>query len=152
MGLADRIDFHISGQNSMTHPLRIQSPGTWYHITSRGNEHRDIFADDADRCQFLSILRESCAIYGVEIHGYVLMTNHFHFVVHTPQANLNRFMQRFNTTYTVHFNRRHHRQRPSFSGALQSLAGGRGQLPSGTEPLCAPQSCQDEKERSAQPG
>lgn len=76
----------------MARLLRIQYPGAWYHVTCRGNERRDIFADDSDRCQFLDILTESCAIYGVEIHGYVLMTNHFHFVVHTPQANLNRFM------------------------------------------------------------
>jgi putative transposase len=85
----------------MARPLRIQYPGAWYHVTCRGNERRDIFADDADRRQFLDILTESCAIYGVEIYGYVLMTNHFHFVMHTPQANLNRFMQRFNATYSV---------------------------------------------------
>ena len=98
MGLSDRIDFHVSGQDIVARPLRIQYPGVWYHITSWGNERRDIFADDSDRCKFLDILTESSAIYGVEIHGYVMMTNHFHFVVHTPQANLNRFMQRFNTT------------------------------------------------------
>jgi REP element-mobilizing transposase RayT len=105
----------------MTRPLRIQYPGAWYHVTCRGNERRDIFADDSDRCQFLDILTESCAIYGVEIHGYVLMTNHFHFVVHTPQANLNRFMQRFNTTYTVYFNRRHHRSGHLFQGRYKAL-------------------------------
>jgi len=49
------------------------------------------------------------------------MTNHFHFVVHTPQANLNRFMQRFNTTYTVLFNRRHHRSGHLFQGRYKAL-------------------------------
>jgi REP element-mobilizing transposase RayT len=121
MGLSDRIDFHISGKDSMARPLRIQYPGAWYHVTCRGNERRDIFADDSDRCQFLDILTESIAIYGVEIHGYVLMTNHFHFVVHTPQANLNRFMQRFNTTYTVYFNRRHHHSGHLFQGRYKAL-------------------------------
>jgi hypothetical protein len=71
MGLSNRIGFPISGQNSMTNPLRIQYPGAWYHVTCRGNERRDIFADDSDRFQFLNILTESCAIYGVEIHGCV---------------------------------------------------------------------------------
>jgi len=105
----------------MARPLRIQYPGAWYHITSRGNEQRDIFHDDADRGRFLDILGETAAIYGTEIHAYVLMTNHFHFVVHTPQANLSRFMQRFNTTYTANFNRRHRRSGHLFQGRFKGL-------------------------------
>ena len=105
----------------MARPLRIQYPGAWYHVTSRGNERRDIFSDDADRCRWLEILGESASIYGVEIHAYVLMSNHFHLVVHTPQANLNRFMQRFNTTYTVYFNRRHSRSGHLFQGRYKAL-------------------------------
>lgn len=105
----------------MARPLRIQFSGAWYHVTSRGNERRDIFSDDADRGRFLDILAESVAIYGVEIHTYVLMTNHFHLVAHTPLANLNRFMQRFNTTYTVNFNRRHHRSGHLFQGRYKAL-------------------------------
>jgi REP element-mobilizing transposase RayT len=102
-------------------PLRIQFPGAWYHVTSRGNERRDIFSDDSDRGRFLDILGETAVIYGVEIHAYVLMTNHFHLVTHTPQPNLNRFMQRFNTTYTVHFNRRHQRSGHLFQGRYKAL-------------------------------
>lgn len=105
----------------MARPLRIQYPGAWYHVTSRGNERRDIFSDDADRGQFLDILAQSAEIYGIEIHAYVLMTNHFHLVVRTPQANLNRFMQRFNTTYTVYFNRRHDRNGHLYQGRYKAF-------------------------------
>ncbi|MDJ0889358.1 MAG: transposase [Desulfobacterales bacterium] len=105
----------------MARPLRIQYPGAWYHVTSRGNERRDIFTDDADRGRWLEILAQSASIYGAEIHAYVLMNNHFHLVVHTPQANLNRFMQRFNTTYTVYFNRRHYRHGHLFQGRYKAL-------------------------------
>ncbi len=49
------------------------------------------------------------------------MPNHFHLVVHTPQANLNRFMQRFNTTYTVYFNRRHNRSGHLLQGRYKAL-------------------------------
>jgi REP element-mobilizing transposase RayT len=69
----------------------------------------------------LEILAESASVYGAEIHAYVLMSNHFHLVVHTPQANLNRFMQRFNTTYTVYFNRRHYRSGHLFQGRYKAL-------------------------------
>ena len=105
----------------MARPLRIQYPGAWYHVTSRGNERRDIFSDDTDRGQLLEILAESASIYGAEIHAYVLMSNHFHLVVHTPQANLNRLMQRFNTAYTVYFNRRHYRSGHLFQGRCKAL-------------------------------
>lgn len=103
----------------MARPLRIQYPGAWYHLTCRGNEGRSIFTADADRCRFLAILAQSAAIYQVEIHAYVLMSDHFHLVVHTPQANLNRFMQRFNTTYSVYFNRRHGCRGQLYQGATR---------------------------------
>jgi putative transposase len=40
----------------MARPLRIEYPGAFYHITSRGNAGNDIFLDDADRLRFLVIL------------------------------------------------------------------------------------------------
>jgi putative transposase len=82
----------------MARPLRIEYPGAWYHLVCRGNERRSIFKGNADRVRFL-----------VEMHAYVLMDNHFHLVVMTREPNLRQFIQRFNTTYAVYFNRRHRR-------------------------------------------
>jgi len=42
----------------MSRPLRIEYPGAFYHVTSRGNERKDIFKSDADREQFLFYLGE----------------------------------------------------------------------------------------------
>jgi len=33
----------------MSRPLRIEYPGAFYHVTSRGNERKDIFKSEADR-------------------------------------------------------------------------------------------------------
>ena len=93
----------------MTRPLRIEYPGAWYHVTCRGNEKRNIFWDDADREKLLGILSANLKLYRIELHSYVLMQTHFHLLLMTPEANLRKFMQRFNTTYTVYFNRRHRR-------------------------------------------
>ncbi|MGD2124934.1 MAG: transposase, partial [Desulfobacteraceae bacterium] len=92
------IDFLPSPRyrNIMARPLRIQYPGAWYHVTSRGNEKRRIFADNRDKVKFLKILSATKDLYGVEVHAYVLMDNHFHLVAMTPEANLSAFMQRFN--------------------------------------------------------
>jgi hypothetical protein len=40
----------------MARPLRLEFDGTFYHITSRGNEKRKVFLDDRDRFAFIEIL------------------------------------------------------------------------------------------------
>jgi REP element-mobilizing transposase RayT len=105
----------------MARPLRIEYPGAYYHVTSRGNERRAIFADDTDKRRFLEILETTSNLFGAEVHGYVLMENHFHLILMTPTANLQKFMQRFNTSYTVYFNRRHHRTGHLFQGRYKAL-------------------------------
>jgi len=105
----------------MVRPLRIEYPGAWYHVTCRGNERKNIFSDDQDRVTFLEILSGNTELYNVEIHGYVLMDNHFHLILMTPEANLQSFMQRFNTTYTVYYNRRHHRSGHFYQGRYKAI-------------------------------
>jgi len=105
----------------MARPLRIEYPGAWYHVTSRGNEKAEIFRDDSDRRTFLKILKESLEIFQVELHCFVLMLNHFHLIIKTPLANLSRFMQRLNTAYTVLFNSRHNRAGHLFQGRYKAI-------------------------------
>ena len=39
----------------------------------------------------------------------------------TPEANLQSFMQRFNTTYTVYYNRRHHKSGHFYQGRYKAI-------------------------------
>ena len=55
---------------------------------NRGDRRELIFMDDADRQRFVDTLGEACAKTGWQVHAYVLMPNHFHVVVETPQPNL----------------------------------------------------------------
>jgi len=105
----------------MARPIRIEYPGAWYHVTSRGNERKNIFQDDRDRRKFLEILADSLDRYHAELHGYVLMTNHFHLLLKTLDANLKHLMQRFNTAYTVYYNHRHHRQGHLYQGRYKAI-------------------------------
>ena len=52
-----------------------------HHVTQRGNERRDIFYTSADREVYLGLLRKYTKLYGVELLGYCLMTNHVHLVL-----------------------------------------------------------------------
>ena len=104
----------------MARPLRIEYPGAWYHVTSRWNERREIFRDDKDRIRFLTTLKESIEQFKAEVHCYVLMSNHFHFLLRTPEGNLSSFMQRFNTAYTTYFNLRHQRVGHLYQGRFKA--------------------------------
>jgi REP element-mobilizing transposase RayT len=62
--------------------------GAIYHVMNRGDRREDIFRDDGDRKGFLGALGEVCQKTGWQVHAYCLMSNHFHLVVETPEANL----------------------------------------------------------------
>lgn len=93
----------------MARPLRIEYPGAVYHVLTRGNNRQAIFRDDADRRVYLAKVRRYCAEKEVELLCYCLLPNHVHLLVQTPQGNLSKLMQAFQTSYTRHFNRRHGR-------------------------------------------
>jgi putative transposase len=91
----------------MARPLRIQYPGAVYHVMARGNHGQPIFRDDRDRRQFLETLGEACAKTGWCIHAYVLMGNHYHLLLETPEPNLVAGMKWLQGTYTQRYNGRH---------------------------------------------
>jgi REP element-mobilizing transposase RayT len=90
-------------------------------VINRGDRREPIFKSDADRELFLTCLDQCCAKTGWQIHAYVLMSNHFHLVVETPQPNLVAGMKWFLGTYTNRFNRRHKLFGHLFSGRYKSL-------------------------------
>ncbi len=105
----------------MARPIRIEFSGATYHLTSRGNERRDIFYDDGDRAAFLGFLGDTARRFGWSVAAWVLMTNHFHLVVQTPQPNISKGMQWLNGTYAAWFNRRHKRSGHLFQGRFKAL-------------------------------
>ncbi|WP_218244941.1 transposase [Pseudomonas sp. 09C 129] len=91
----------------MTRPLRIEFPGVVCHVTSRGDRREPIFVDDADREALLAVVAQGMLRFDAQVLAYCLMGNHYHFVLHTRQANLSRLMRHINGVYTQVFNRRH---------------------------------------------
>src|SRR6266511_4267743 len=105
----------------MARPLRIEYPGAYYHITSRGNERKAIFRDDEDRVKFLELLGRAVEEFYIRLHGYVLMSNHYHILLETPNGNLNRALRYINGVYTQAFNRRHKRVGHLFQGRYKAI-------------------------------
>ena len=105
----------------MSRPLRVQYENAYYHVTCRGNARQNIFLSDHDRKRFLEILEHSLEVYQVHLLAFVLMTNHFHIIVKTPQANLQDFMRHFNISYTGYFNKAHNRSGHLYQGRYKSF-------------------------------
>src|SRR5437868_8154090 len=76
----------------MARALRTDFAGALHHVTSHGNERRPIFYDDNDREVFLEFLGQTVRRFGWSVSAFVLMTNHFHLVIQTSEANLSRGM------------------------------------------------------------
>lgn len=105
----------------MTRPLRVDIADGWYHAMSRGFERGVVFGEHRDREHFLELIEELVTRYGVKVHAYVLLTNHYHLLLQTPHANLSRAMQWLNVSYGVWYNRRHDRAGPLFQGRFKSV-------------------------------
>jgi putative transposase len=105
----------------VSRPLRLEHPGAVWHVTSRGNERREVFRDDADRERWLGLLGKAVVLFAWRLHAYVLMSNHYHLLVETPVPSLSKGMRHLNGVYTQAFNRRHERVGHLFQGRFKSI-------------------------------
>lgn len=85
---------------SMGRPIRIEYLSALYHITSCGNERKNIFLKDEDPVKFLKIHEDYYDLYIILIHSYVLMDKHYHLVLETSRWNLLKVMHGINNNYT----------------------------------------------------
>ena len=105
----------------MARPLRLEHEGALWHVTSRGNEQKDIFRDDGDRKKFLALLEEAVERYNWIVHSYTLMDNHYHLMFETPEMTLSRGMQWLNSQYARYFNKKYKRRGHLMQGRFHSV-------------------------------
>src|SRR5437870_6211386 len=105
----------------MARKARVQFAGAVYHVLDRGDRREAIFHDDMDRELFLQTLDQACRRTGWFIHAFVLMSNHYHFLLETPEPNLVAGMKWFQGTYTIRFNRRHKLRGHLFQGRYKAV-------------------------------
>jgi len=80
-----------------------------------------VFLDKRDRRLFLSLIGQSVERFGIEIHAYCLMGNHYHLLVRTPEPNLDLAVHHFASNYVRAFNLRHGRDGPLFRSRYLSI-------------------------------
>ena len=105
----------------MARALRVSPIGIPQHIIQRGNNRQVCFADQADMKAYLSWLAEYSQKYGVEIHAWVLMTNHVHLLC-TPKADgaISSMMQALGRKYVRYFNYTYGRTGTLWEGRYKS--------------------------------
>jgi REP element-mobilizing transposase RayT len=101
---------------------RIDAEGGWHHVMNRGVARQQTFHSDADRVEFGRLLGVGHERFGVEVHAYCLVPNHYHLLLHCPYGGLSAFMQQLGSVFTRHVNERLGRDGPLFRGRFRSIA------------------------------
>jgi putative transposase len=100
--------------------------GAVYHVLNRGNYRQDLFTVREAGVCFERTLFDACARFGWRLHAYVLMSNHYHLCVETPDGRLAAGMQWLQSTFANRFNRLMKERGHVFQGRYQALLIERG--------------------------
>jgi REP element-mobilizing transposase RayT len=98
---------------------RIDLPG-YHHIVNRGVNRTNIFSSFEDKDKFIQILCKACRVYGVVVHDYCLMDNHYHLLIENSQMNLSLFMRQVNSNYAIYYNKKTKRTGHLWQGRYSS--------------------------------
>src|SRR5258708_39561116 len=106
----------------MARLARLEIPNGWYHVINRGHQRKPIFRDRRCYEDFGERLGQFSERFGVKIHSYVLMPNHYHLLLELgPDGGLSAAMHWLNTGYGIWFNRRYRRQGALFQGRYKAI-------------------------------
>ena len=105
----------------MPRQVRIEFAGAMYHVMARGDRQEAIVQDDEDRSTWVRTLGEACERAGFRVHGYVLMTNHYHLLLETKEPNLSRGMGWLQNAFTRRINTRHRLWGHVFGGRYKAI-------------------------------
>ena len=105
----------------MSRPLRVDSPDTFHHVLSRGNDRRTVFTGRRDFERFVELLAQVAERFEIGIWSYVLMGNHYHLLLRTTRGNLSAAMQWLGVSDAAWFNAKHKRCGHLFQGRFKSF-------------------------------
>ena len=105
----------------MARPLRVEYPGAFYHVISKGNAGEKVFKTKKDKEKFLEYLEKDVELFSVIIHSFCIMTDHYHLLIETPLANLSTAVQWLNGSYATYYSKRHKRDGQVFHGRFKSI-------------------------------
>ena len=105
----------------MARPLRYEEAGAVYHLMARGDGGKNVFEEDKDRFAWTDLLGKAHERFGWRVHAWVLMGNHFHLLLETPEPNLVLGIKWMLGVYSQGWNRRRQRKGHVFQGRYKSV-------------------------------
>lgn len=105
----------------MPRKQRIEYPGAIYHVISRGNYRKDLFTHEKTALAFERTIFEAAERCGWKVYAYVIMSNHYHLAMQTPDPNLVEGMRWLQSTFATRFNRFRNERGHVFQGRYKSL-------------------------------
>jgi REP element-mobilizing transposase RayT len=105
----------------MARKLRLAYPGAIYHVLNRSHDGEKLFASEATKAAFVECLWAACERCGWLLHAYVVMEDHFHAAIETPQSNLAVGMQWLQSTFANRIGQNRPAHRPLFQGRFKAM-------------------------------
>jgi len=105
----------------MAREWRMEYKGGFYHVIARGNNKEYIFKNDVDKGYLLKQIKEYKEGMGFKVYGYVLMDNHYHFIIQTMDKKLQEIMHGINNKYSKYFNYKYKRVGHVFQSRYKAI-------------------------------
>lgn len=103
----------------MARKPRIELAGK-YHVINRGVAQMQVFEERADYEYFEELMCFYAKSFGITIHNYCLMSNHYHILLEIQNENLSKFMRQLNMNYSIYFNKKNKRTGHLWQGRFKS--------------------------------
>ena len=120
---------HLKTVEPMARPIREKSGTGIYHAMLRSINRQDIFENDEDYQQMISILRGLTDRYdeqGLQLpplcffYAYCLMSNHVHLLIQEREEHISDIVKRIGVTYAHYFNKKYERNGHLFQDRFRS--------------------------------
>ncbi len=121
-GLAFTIDALLNSEHAFSMPRknRTDGPGQRHHVMNRGARRAPIFRRQEHCLAFIDLLSQLPERFGLAVHGYALMPNHYHLMLQSERGELSRGMAFVQSRYSLRVNRDRSWDGPLFRGRFHS--------------------------------
>lgn len=104
----------------MPRTARERSSTDFYHVIGRGINHERIFNQTREKNNFIRLLEKHLKKYGVKVYAYVIMSTHFHLLIHADLQLLSGYLASVLAEFAEYYNFKHDRNGHVFQNRFRS--------------------------------
>ncbi|NLP04458.1 hypothetical protein GX411_00710 [Candidatus Fermentibacteria bacterium] len=100
---------------------RLDAPGSYHHVMSRGTGGEEVFRSENDSFNLLLRMHYCLRKTETRVLAWVIMPTHFHLLVQVGEVQLSKVMSRLLTGFCMDYNQIHGRAGHVFMGRFKSI-------------------------------